>query len=290
MTIELWFLYALGAAIFSAAATILAKIGLKHVDSYFATAIRTAVVVAIAWGMVAIGGGFSNLRYICNETWFFAVISGLAVGLSWIFYFRALAIGDVNQVVPVYKSSTILAMIMAVVFLNEPLNLPMIAAMVLMATGTWLIVDGRLSGGKWLISAVLSAVFMCLVYIFSHIGVRGTDAYLWTALQTTVVLPICVAMVFFRSRVQFPVQKKMPLTKSTWAFLITSGAATAISWIFFYHALQIGNTSHVVPVDRLSTVFTMVTACIFLHERLCAKGIAGVILLTAGTLLPILVA
>lgn len=274
---------------FSAAATVLAKIGLRHVNSYFATAVRTVVVVGVAWGMTAATGELYALRYICNETWIFALLSGAAVGLSWIFYFHSLAIGDVNQVVPVYKSSTILAMIMAVVFLAEPLTITMIAAMFLMAAGTWAIVDGRLGGGKWLFSAILSAVFMCLVYILSSLGVRDTNPYLWTALQTTVVLPICILMAIFAVKNARRNGEDLQLSHSpkTWAFLAASGAATGISWMFFYHALQIGNASHVVPVDRLSTVFTMVTACIFLRERLSRRGWAGVVLLTAGTLLPV---
>jgi transporter family protein len=283
---ELWFLYAFGAAVLSAAATILAKIGLQHIDSYFATAVRTVVVVVVAWGVTALGGGLYALEYVCNSTWLFVGLSGLAVGLSWIFYFRALRIGEVNQVVPVYKSSTILAMIMAVVFLREPLTLSMVAAMILMAGGTWFIVEGRLTGGKWLLSAILSAVFMCLVYILSSLGVRDTDAYLWTALQTTAVLPICLFMYFFSRE---KVANTAPIGAKTWAFLITSGAATGGSWIFFYHALQVGNASHVVPIDRLSTVFTMLTACFFLGERLSRKNVIGVVLLTAGTLLPVIV-
>jgi len=289
---ELWLLYAVGAAVFAALTTILAKIGLKNVDSHLATAIRTMVVLAFAWIIVFIVGSQSGIGYIQGRTWVFLILSGLATGASWLCFFRALQLGNVNKVVPIDKSSTILTMILAFIFLAEPVGWMTTIGMILMGIGTWLMLELKKndgdnteskSGKGWLFFAVLAAVFASLVAIFGRIGVADMDANLWTAIRTMVVIPLSWIMVFMVGS-----QKKIKtVDRKSWLFLILSGVATGASWLFFYHALQIGNASHVVPIDKLSIVLTMGFASLFLGEQFSRQSITGLGLLTVGTLLTV---
>ena len=209
-------------------------------------------------------------------------------------FFRALKLGNVNKVVPIDKSSTILTMILAFTILSEPAGWITVAGMVLMGTGTWMMLELKKSEGKgeeketgrgWLFYAVLAAVFASMVHIFGRVGVADIEANLWTAIRTMVVVPLSWLMVFMTGG-----QKKISqVDGKSWKFLILSGVATGASWLLFYHALQIGNASHVVPIDRLSIVLTMGFARLFLGERFSKRSLAGLALLTVGTLFPILV-
>jgi len=289
---DLWFLYAAFAAIFAALTTILAKIGLKNVDSHVATAARTAVVLAFAWLMVFVVGSQDGIWYIEGRTWVFLILSGLATGGSWLCFFRALQLGNVNRVVPIDKSSTILTMILAFVVLSEPIGWLTTVGMLLMGIGTWLMLelkkddaDKKEKGKSWLFFAVLAAVFASLTAIFGRIGVEAMEANLWTAIRTMVVVPLSWLMVFITKG-----QKKIKnVDLKSWVFLILSGVTTGASWLFFYNALQLGNASHVVPIDKLSIVLTMGFARLFLGERFSKRSLVGLILLTIGTLVPILV-
>jgi len=288
---ELWFLYVVGAAVFAALTTVLAKIGIKNVDSHLATAIRTMVVLIFAWVMVFVVGSQYGIRYIQGTTWIFLILSGLATGGSWLCFFRALQLGNVNKVVPIDKSSTILTMVLAFIFLSEPMRLVTMIGMMLIGIGTWLMLELKKGVGNgeekpnrsWLIFALLAAVFASLVAIFGKIGVAGIDANLWTAIRTMVVVPLSWIMVFMAGshRMIKTVDRK------SWVFLVLSGVATGASWLFFYHALQIGNASLVVPIDKLSIVLTMGFARLFLGERFSLRSIVGLGLLTVGTLLPV---
>jgi len=287
---ELWLLYATGAAVFAALTTILAKIGIRNVDSHLATAIRTMVVVVFAWLMVFVVGSQGEIRYIDGVTWVFLIFSGLATGGSWLCFFRALQLGNVNKVVPIDKSSTILTMILAFIILSEPVGWLTVVGMVLMGIGTWLMLalkkdEGEKAGKRrWLFYAILAALFASLVAIIGRVGVAYMDANLWTAIRTMVVLPLSWLMVFTVGS-----QKTIkPVDSKSWVFLVLSGVATGVSWLFFYHALKIGNASHVVPIDKLSIVLTMLFARIVLGEQFSKRSIIGLVLLTVGTLLPIL--
>jgi len=285
-------LYAVGAAVFAALTTILAKIGIKNVDSHLATAIRTVVVLVFAWLMVFVVGSQGDIFYIQGRTWVFLILSGLATGGSWLCFFRALQLGNVNKVVPIDKSSTILTMILAFIFLSEPLGWITAAGMLLMGAGTWMMLelkkDNNNAAGKgWLLFALLAAVFASLVAVFGRVGVAGMDANLWTAIRTMVVVPLSWLMVFITGRQNKEAQKT--IDRKSWVFLILSGVATGASWLFFYHALQLGNASHVVPIDKLSIVLTMGFARLFLGERFTKRSIAGLGLLTIGTLVPIFI-
>ena len=288
---ELWLIYAIGAAIFAALTTILAKIGLKDVNSHVATAIRTMVVLVFAWIIVAISGAADGLSAINSRTWLFMVLSAFATGGSWLCYFRALQLGEVNKVVPIDKSSTILTMLLAFIFLTEPVGATTIIGMFLMGVGTWLMLElvpksareERETGQSWLIFAVLAAGFASLAAIFSRVGVVAINPNLWTAIRTAIVVPLTLLMVFLTNG-QKEIKK---ITTKTWVFLVASGVATGVSWLFFYHALQLGNASHVVPIDKLSILGTMIFARLFLQERFSWRSIGGLVLLTVGTLLPI---
>ena len=287
---ELWLLYAAGAAVFAALTTILAKIGIKDVDSHLATAIRTVVVLAFAWLMVFRAGSQGGIAYIQGSTWVLLILSGLATGGSWLCFFRALQLGTVNKVVPIDKSSTILTMLLAFIILREPLGLITAIGMVLIGIGTWLMLElkkdtsgDEKSDKSWLLFAVLAAVFASLVAIFGRMGVADMDANLWTAISTMVVVPLSWLMVFIVGS-----QKKIrAVNLKSWVFLILSGVATGASWLFFYHALKIGHAMHVVPIDKLSIVLTMAFARLFLGERFSKRSVVGLVVLTVGTLLPV---
>lgn len=290
---ELWFIYAAGAAVFAALTTIFAKIGLKDVDSNLVTAIRTVCVLIFAWLMVFVVGSQDGIWHITGRTWIFLVLSGLTAGGSWLCFFRALQLGNVNKVVPIDKSSTILTMLLAFIILSEPISPAMAIGMIFIGLGTWLMLELKKSDAAnnekstlgWLFFAILAAVFAALTAIFGRVGVADMDASLWTALRTMVILPVAWLMVFITGG-----QSKIKvIDRKNWLFLILSGVATGASWLFFYHALQIGNASHVVPIDKLSVVLTMGFARLFLGERFTKRSLIGLILLTAGTLVSTLI-
>lgn len=289
---ELWFLYALGAAGFAGITTILAKIGLKDVDSHLATAIRTMAAIVCAWVIVFMFGSQGGIRYMDGRTWVFLVLSGLASGGAWLCRFRALKHGNVNKVTPITKTSVILTMILAFIFLGEPMGPVMMAAIILMCIGTWLMLEFKMikaeekvtDSKSWLIFAVLAAMFASLTAIFGSAGVAYMDANLWTALRTMIVAVLSWLMVYTVGSKQ----KIRTVSPKSWVFLLLSGFATGGSWLFFYHALKVGNASLVVPIDQLSIVLTMGFARLFLGERFSKRSLLGLAILTTGILLPVI--
>jgi len=290
--VELWLLYAVLAAIFAGITTILAKLGLKNVESNLATLIRTLVVLIFAWAMVFAVGSQIEIGNVDVRTWTFLILSGLSTGASWLCFFRALQLGNVNQVTPLKKSSTILTMILAFIFLGEPLGWGMIAGIALIAVGTLLMLkpkkqskpNEKKANRSWLIFAALAAIFASLTAILGSIGIRNVEANLGNAIRTMAVVPMSFIMVKVTGNRFFA-----KIGGKSWAFLVASGIATGASWMFFYHALQLGNASLVVPVDKLSIVLTMAFARLFLGERFTRRSLIGLAILTIGTLLPILV-
>jgi len=287
---EAWLVFATGAAVFAALTTILAKIGLKNVDSHLATAIRTIVVLVFAWIMVFIVGSQHEIFYATSRNWVFLILSGLAAGGSWLCFFRALQLGNVNQVVPIDKSSTIITMILAFIFLAEPMGYITVIGMVLMGVGTWLMIEKKENAEKkdkspmsWLFFALLAAVFASLTAVLGRVGIEGIEANLGTAIRTMAVVPMSWIMVF----VTRGPKRTYAIDKRSWLFLVLSGVATGVSWLFFYRALQLGNASQVVPIDKLSIVLTMGFARVFLGERFSRRSLLGLGLLTVGTLLPV---
>lgn len=282
----MWIVYAFGSALFAGLTAILAKCGIRKTDSTVATAIRTIIVLFFSWFMVFLTGSQSQLSMIDRTTWLFLVLSGLATGASWLCYFRALQIGDINKVVPIDKSSTVLTIIPAFVFLGERISLPKAIGIVLIAAGTFLMIEKKESSGvqthgkSWLLYAVGSAVFASLTSILGKIGISGVDSNLGTAIRTGVVLVMAWIMVFAEGKRQ----KVRAVSAGELGFICLSGLATGASWLCYYRALHDGLASVVVPIDKLSIVVTIIFAYFVFHERLSRKSAFGLVLIVAGTL------
>jgi len=282
----MWLAFAFASAFFAGIMSILAKIGIKNIDSNLATALRTVVVVIFAWLMVFVVGSQSTLFQTDIRSIIFLILSGAATGASWLCYFRALQIGNVNKVVPVDKTSTVLTMLLAFIFLGERLTLLKVVAMALIGAGTYLMIErnevntGNQSGYKWLVYAILSAVFASLTAIFGKIGIEGVEANLGTAIRTIVVLVMAWGIVIAQGKHK-EIKK---IEKRSWIFVGLSGLATGLSWLCFYHALQEGPTSVVIPIDKLSILITIAFSFIVLRERLSKKPIIGLTMVVTGTL------
>lgn len=282
----MWILYAFGSALFAGATSILAKIGIEDVDSHVATALRTIVVLIFSWLMVFIVGSQSQLVDISIKSYIFLILSGMATAASWLCYFKALQLGDVNKVVPIDKSSTILTMVLAFIFLKEDITVPMVIGMIAIGLGTYLMIQKKEEEQKevknkaWLIYAVLSAVCASLTSILAKIGIENVESNLGTAIRTIVVLMMAWLIVFLQKK-HGQVKK---ISKKSLLFIGLSGIATGASWLCYYKALHDGLASIVVPIDKLSILVTVAFAYIFLKEKLSKKSAAGLILITVGTL------
>ena len=282
----MWIIYALASAFFAGSMSFLAKIGIKNTDSNLATALRTIVVVIFAWLMVFVAGSHNTISQVTDKSLIFLILSGLATGGSWLCYFRALQIGDVNKVVPVDKSSTVLTMLLSFLLLNERMTWLKAAAMILIGIGTYLMIDRKESssvqhqGYKWLIFAILSAVFASLTAVLGKVGIADVESNLGTAIRTVVVLLMAWLIVFMQGK-----QKEIKsIDKRSWVFIVLSGIATGLSWMCFYRAIQDGAVSVVVPIDKLSILVTIALSRLVLHERLKRKPALGLGLIIAGTL------
>ena len=282
----MWVIYALGSALFAGGMSILAKIGIKKIDSNLATALRTVVVAVFAWLMVFIVGSQNSISNIDQKSIIFLILSGLATGGSWLFYFRALQIGDVNKVVPVDKSSTLLTMLLSFLLFNEGLTWLKAAAMIIIGVGTYLMIERKDTGAdnkkgyKWLIFAFLAAVFASLTAILGKVGIVGVESNLGTAIWTMVVLVVAWLIVLAQGK-----QREIKnINRRSWIFIGLSGIATGFSWLCFYRALQEGPVSVVIPIDKLSILVTVAFSYFFLREKLNKKPLVGLVMVVAGTL------
>lgn len=282
----MWVLYAFGSALFAGLTAILAKIGIKKTDSNVATAIRTIVVLVFSWLMVFVVGSQGTIGDISGKTLLFLILSGLATGASWLCYFRALQIGDVNKVVPIDKSSIILTVLLAFFVLGEPVSVTKALGLAAIGAGTFLIIQRKENAEKheegrgWLFYAAGSAVFASLTSILGKIGISGVESNLGTAIRTVVVLVMAWMVVFVTGK-QHTV-KDIP--KRELFFICLSGLATGGSWLCYYRALQDGLASVVVPIDKLSLLVTIAFGRVVFGERLSRRGLVGLVLITAGTL------
>lgn len=281
----MWLFFALGSAFFAGITAVLAKIGIENVNSTLATALRTVVVLAFSWLMVFVVGSQGGIAQISGTTLLFLVLSGLSTGTSWLCYFKALQLGDVNKVAPIDKSSTVLTILLAFIFLGEPVSIPQALGVVGIGVGTLLMIakkeveDGKPHSKAWLVYAFLSAVFASLTSIFGKIGVENVESNLGTAIRTIVVLVMAWVMVFVTGE-----QKGIrSIGKKSWVFLFLSGITTGLSWLCYYRALQDGPASVVVPIDKLSILVTIVFSWIVLKEKLTPKAAVGLVLILAGT-------
>ena len=282
----MWILFAFGSAFFAGVTAILAKCGIRKTDSTVATAVRTIVVLLFSWLMVFVVGSQDQLGSIDPNTWLFLILSGLATGASWPCYFRALQLGDINKVVPVDKSSVILTMLLAFLFLQEPITPFGGVGVVLIAAGTFLMIEKKDVEQKedqkksWFLYAAGSAIFASLTSILGKIGISGVESNLGTAIRTAVVLLMAWVMVFVAGKAGEV--RKIP--KNEFGFICLSGIATGASWLCYYRALQDGLASIVVPIDKLSILVTVAFSYFVFHERLSKKSAIGLVLIVAGTL------
>mgnify|MGYP000522973436 FL=1 len=287
----MWVLYAFGSAFFAGLTSILAKCGIKKADSNVATAIRTIVVLIFSWIMVFVVGAQGQIMDVSEKTWIYLILSGIATGASWLCYFRALQIGDVNRVVPIDKSSTILTIILAFIFFREEISALKLVCVVLITIGTYMMItkkeisqdeqDKTKGSHGWLFYAVLSAVFASLTSILGKVGIEEINSNLGTAIRTAVVLIMAWIVVFVTGK-QHTIKH---IEKNELGFICLSGLATGSSWLCYYKALQDGLASVVVPIDKLSIVVTIAFSYIVFKERLTIKSFAGLVLIIAGTLL-----
>ncbi len=281
----LWLGFALGSAFFAGITAVLAKVGMKNVNSTLATAIRTVVVLVFSWWMVFLVGSQAEIARLSGRTLFYLVLSGLSTGASWLCYFRALQLGDVNKVAPIDKSSTVLTILLAFLLLGEPVSAPQIVGVLGIGTGTLLMISRKETDaegkpdGRWLLFACLSALFASLTSIFGKIGVEGVESNLGTAIRTVVVLGMAWLMVFVTGQ-QKGIRR---IGRRDWLFLLLSGLSTGLSWLCYYRALQDGPASVVVPVDKLSILVTIAFSRLILHEKLSRRAAVGLALLVLGT-------
>lgn len=281
----LWLSMALLSALLAGVTSILAKCGIKKTDSDVATAIRTIVVLIFAWTMVLIVGSADSIRYIDIKSMVFLILSGMATGASWIFYFKALSLGDVNKVVPIDKSSTILTVILAIVCFGETDHLVVkIAGTVVLGVGIFLMIEKKKNeknvvGSRWKIYAVLSAVFAAMTSILAKVGIDGVESNLGTAIRTSVVLVMAWLVVFINGK-----QAKLKtLDKKELVFISLSGIATGGSWICYFYAIKNGIVSVVVPIDKMSIVVTVLFSYIIFKEKLTKKAMIGLGLMVIAT-------
>ena len=297
----MWVVYALASAFFAGIVSILAKIGIKNTNSDLAMALRTIVIIIFAWLMVFVVGSQSTIPSIDAKSLIFLVLSGLATGGSWLYYFKALQIGDINKVVPVEKSSLILTMLLAFIFLNEGLTPLKAVSMVLIGIGTYLMIERKatispgvepqeseakailpkdMKGYRWLIYATLSAIFASLTAILGKVGIEGVESNLGTAIRTIVILIMAWLIVLWQGK-----HKEIKyIDKRSWIFIALSGLATGLSWLCYYRALQEGPASVVVPIDKLSILVSIAFGYFVLHEKLRKQSVLGLILIVLGTL------
>ncbi len=285
----MWMLYAAGSAVFAGLTAILAKVGIRHTPSNLATAIRTVIVLGFAWLVVFIVGSQQTITRLSGGTVVFLVLSGLATGASWLCYFRALQLADVNQVTPIDKSSIVLTVLFAIVLLGETDDLATrLAGITVIAVGTYLMIDRRrppsnvpVRGPGWLFYAFGSAVFAALTAILGKVGITEVESNLGTAIRTVVVLVMAWVVAFVTGEHR----ELTRIPRRDLAFIGLSGVASGASWLCYFRALQEGPASVVVPIDKTSIALTVAFAWVFLDERLTRLAAVGLILIVAGTLL-----
>lgn len=282
-----WVTAAFASAFFAGITSILAKCGIRHTDSDVATAIRTCVVLVFAWAMTGISGSIRAIGAIPAKAWLFLTLSGLATGASWICYFKALSIGDVNKVVPVDKMSTVLAVLIAIVLFGETGNLAVkLVGTAVITLGTFLMIEKKQSVGAeqkqdraWLAYALGAAVFAALTSVLAKIGIEGVESNLATAIRTCVVLVMAWAIVAVKGKLE----QVARIDPRELAFLAVSGIATGASWLLYYYAIAAGQVSVVVQIDKLSIVVSVLFARLAFNEKLSHRSAIGLFLIVLGT-------
>ena len=282
----MWIIASILSAVFAGVTAILAKCGIRKTNSDVATALRTIVVLIFSFLMVLIVGSLDTITAIAPKSWLFLILSGFATGASWICYFKALSIGDVNKVAPIDKSSVILTVLLAIILFEETNNLIVkLVGIALIGAGTYLMIEKKnntneAKGIKWMIYAVLSAVFAALTSVLAKVGIDGVESNLGTTIRTAVVLIMAWLIVFIKKE-----HKTLSrIDKKELIFIALSGLATGASWLCYYYAMKTGVLSVIVPIDKMSILITVIFSTIFLKEKLTPKAIVGLCLMCLGTI------
>lgn len=283
----MWIISAVLSAVFAGLTSIFAKCGIKKTDSDVATALRTTVVLLFSWIMVFVVGSQNQISSISARSFLFLILSGAATGASWLCYFKALSCGDVNKVVPIDKSSTVISVLLAIFLLGETDNLAVkLIATAFISVGIFLMVEKKETEQKqekrqWALFASLSAVFAALTSILAKIGIDGVESNLATAVRTCVVLVMAWLIVLIKGK-----QKQVKaVDKKEFVFICISGVLTGASWLFYYSAIKHGKVSVVVPIDKLSIIVSIAFSYIVFKEKLSKKAFLGLVLMVAGTLI-----
>lgn len=283
----MWIVSAVLSAVFAGLTSIFAKCGIKKTDSDVATALRTTVVLLFSWIMVFVVGSQNQISSISARSFLFLILSGAATGASWLCYFKALSCGDVNKVVPIDKSSTVISVLLAIFLLGETDNLAVkLIATAFISVGIFLMVEKKETEQKqekrqWALYASLSAVFAALTSILAKIGIDGVESNLATAVRTCVVLVMAWIIVLIKGK-----QKQVKaVDKKEFVFICISGVLTGASWLFYYSAIKHGKVSVVVPIDKLSIIVSIAFSYIVFKEKLSKKAFLGLVLMVAGTLI-----
>ena len=283
----MWIAFAFGSAFFAGITSVLAKCGIRKTDSTVATAVRTVVVLIFSWLMVFLAGSQNQIGEISGKTLLFLILSGAATGASWLCYFKALQMGDINKVVPIDKSSAVLTILLAFLLLGEPIGLFQGIGVILIGAGTFLMIEKKTAvssaspkGKGWMLYAFGSAVFASLTSILGKVGIEGVESNLGTAIRTAVVLVMAWVMVLVTGRTE--AVREIP--RKELAFICLSGLATGASWLCYYRALQDGLASVVVPIDKLSILVTVAFSWLVFREQLTARSGWGLLLIVGGTL------
>ena len=282
----MWLVMAILSAVFAGITSILAKCGIKKTDSDVATALRTVVVLAFSWLMVFVVGSAGTIGNIGTKSLVFLILSGIATGASWLCYFKALSAGNINKVVPIDKSSTILTVILAIILFGETNHLAVkLICTAVLAVGVFLMIEKKADTVKetrkvWLPYAVASAVFAALTSILGKMGIENVESNLGTAIRTAVVLVMAWVIVFIKGK-----QTKIKeIDKKELFFIALSGIATGGSWLCYYYAIQKGVVSVVVPIDKLSIVVSIVFSYFVFKEKLTKKALLGLVLMVLATI------
>lgn len=283
----MWLIMAVLSAFFAGLTSILAKCGIKKTDSDVATALRTIVVLLFSWIMVFVSGSAGTILQIKLDSLIFLILSGFATGASWLCYFKALSLGDINKVVPVDKSSVVMTVLLAIVLFHETEHLAAkLIGTGILTIGIFLMIEKKETekkdiDKKWLFYAVLSAVFAALTSILAKIGISHVESNLGTAIRTGIVLIMAWVIVFMKDK-QRQVKE---IDSRELIFISLSGLATGASWLCYYYAVQNGIVSVVVPIDKLSILVTVLFSYIVFQEKLDRRAFLGLGLMVTGTLI-----
>lgn len=287
----MWLIAAVLSSVFAGVTAILAKCGIRKTDSDVATAVRTVVVLIFSWLMVMVAGSAEMIWDIGAKSLLFLILSGIATGASWLCYFKALSMADVNKVVPIDKSSTVLTVLLAMALFNETNHLPLkLAATFLIGAGVLLMIERKpteekAKDRKWIIYAVSSAVFAALTSILAKIGIENVESNLGTAVRTAVVLLMAWLIVIYKGKIG----QVRNTDRRELIYICLSGVATGASWLCYYYAIARGVVSIVVPIDKLSIMVSIVFSYFVFGEKLSKKGLAGLVMMIAGTLMMTLI-